>query len=61
MEVCVLRQATARLRHALESEPNNVPLLDLLGSSYFETEGFAHATESLAKALTLDPRSHGAS
>jgi tetratricopeptide (TPR) repeat protein len=49
--------AIARLQKTLEHEPNNVPLLDLLGSTYFANHDMPHAVQSLEQAAKLDP--HG--
>jgi tetratricopeptide (TPR) repeat protein len=50
-------QAVARLVHALEHDPKNVPLLDLLGETYFRSKDLAHATEIFKKAEVVDPGS----
>lgn len=49
--------AIARLQHSVERDPKNVQLLDLLGGTYLEAKDLTHATETLTRAVTLDPGS----
>jgi tetratricopeptide (TPR) repeat protein len=49
--------AIGRLQHALEREPGNVQVLDLLGGTYLEMKDFAHAQDTLTRAIAIAPRS----
>jgi len=49
--------ALERLQRALERDPNNAQILDLLGGTYLETNDLHHATEIITKATTVAPRS----
>lgn len=46
-----------RLERALERDPNNVEILNLLGGTYLQIKDLPHATETLDKAVALAPRS----
>jgi len=48
--------AEEALRAALEQDPQNVELLNLLGGLYFELKDFDHAAGMFARASALNPR-----
>jgi tetratricopeptide (TPR) repeat protein len=48
--------AIGRVQTALEQDPKNVELLNLLGELYFEHRDFNHAADMFARAGALDPR-----
>ncbi len=52
--------AIERLQQALDRDPNNAPLMELLGATYLETKDFPHATETFTKAIAIAPRSWAA-
>jgi tetratricopeptide (TPR) repeat protein len=52
--------ALARLQHALEREPNNVQVLDLLGGTYLDMKDLPHAQDALNRAIAVAPRSWAA-
>ena len=49
--------AVERLRRALERDPNNVEILDLLGATWLEVKDPERATETFDQAVALAPRS----
>jgi predicted Zn-dependent protease len=49
--------AIARLQRALDRDPKNVRVMDLLGDTYLETKDLPHATDILTKAVAIAPRS----
>jgi tetratricopeptide (TPR) repeat protein len=49
--------AVTRIRHALDGDPKNIQLLDLLGEVDVEMRDLNGATEALNRALALEPRS----
>jgi tetratricopeptide (TPR) repeat protein len=48
--------AISRVRAALEQDPQNVELLNLLGGLYFDGKDFNHAADMFTRASTLNPR-----
>jgi predicted Zn-dependent protease len=49
--------AIARLRGALEHDPKNIEIMNLLGATYLETNDLPRAAETLTRAIALAPRS----
>jgi tetratricopeptide (TPR) repeat protein len=49
-------QAVSRVQRAVETDPKNVPLLNLLGGLLLEKKEFKGAAEVFSRANALDPR-----
>ena len=52
-----LKKAAEGLRARLDAAPDDGPGWELLGRTYFEIEDFANASEALAKAIKILPKS----